>query len=112
MAGSGPSPSRPTTTRLRCTSTRMSSPLLEKAAAEEEPDTVAEDNVYSSRDNRAHLRKRRIKAVIREKKDAATNRKKKGSSGGRPVRGADADGIPGRNSLTVLGNRHGFTATT
>lgn len=35
--------------------------------------------------NLAHLRRRRIKAVIPEKEDQAANRKKKGSGGGRPV---------------------------
>lgn len=49
------------------------------------PDAVAADKAYSSRGNRAHLRRRGIKAVIPEKKDQATNRKKKGSEGGRPV---------------------------
>ncbi len=42
------------------------------------PDAVAGDKAYSSRGNRAHLRKRRIKAVIPKKKDQAANRKKKG----------------------------------
>lgn len=50
------------------------------------PDAVAADKAYSSRGNRTHLCKRRIKAVIPEKKDQAANRKKKGSGGGRPVR--------------------------
>lgn len=54
------------------------------------PGAVAADKVYSSRANRAYLRKRRIKAVIPEKKDQAANRKKKGSKGGRPV-GHDAE---------------------
>lgn len=49
------------------------------------PDAVAGDKAYSSRANRAHLRKRKIKAVIPEKADQAANRKKKGSKGGRPV---------------------------
>lgn len=49
------------------------------------PAAVAGDKAYSSRANRAHLRKRRIKAVIPEKKDQAANRKRKGSRGGRPV---------------------------
>jgi len=49
------------------------------------PGAVAGDKAYSSRGNRAHLRKRRIKAVIPEKKDQAANRRKKGSKGGRPV---------------------------
>jgi hypothetical protein len=46
---------------------------------------VADDKAYSSRANRAHLRRRNIKAVIPEKADQAANRKKKGHFGGRPV---------------------------
>ncbi len=49
------------------------------------PDAVAGDKAYSSRGNRAYLRKRRIKAVIPEKRDQAANRKKKGRRGGRPA---------------------------
>ena len=49
------------------------------------PAAVAGDKAYSSRANRAHLRKRRIEAVIPEMKDQAANRRKKGSRGGRPV---------------------------
>lgn len=49
------------------------------------PDAVAADKAYSSRGNRAYLRKRGIKAVIPEKRDQAANRTKKGSKGGRPV---------------------------
>ncbi|WP_439333180.1 transposase [Streptomyces zhaozhouensis] len=49
------------------------------------PGAVADDKAYSSRANRAYLRKRKIKAVIPEKVDQAASRKKKGSRGGRPV---------------------------
>jgi transposase len=49
------------------------------------PDAVAADKAYSSKANRAYLRRRRIAAVIPEKADQQTNRKKKGSAGGRPV---------------------------
>lgn len=49
------------------------------------PAAVAGDKAYSSRANRAHLRRRKIRAVIPEKADQAANRKKKGSRGGRPV---------------------------
>jgi transposase len=42
------------------------------------------DKAYSSKANRAYLRRRGIKAVIPVKKDQATNRKKLGSKGGRP----------------------------
>jgi transposase len=49
------------------------------------PGAAAGDKAYSSRANRAYLRKRHIKAVIPEKADQAANRKKKGPRGGRPV---------------------------
>jgi transposase len=49
------------------------------------PDAVAADKAYSSRENRAYLRKRGVRRVIPEKADQAANRKKKGSRGGRPV---------------------------
>lgn len=62
------------------------------------PDAVAGDKAYSSRANRAHLRKRNIKAVIPEKTDQAANRKKKGRRGGRPV-SHDAVLYKGRNTV-------------
>jgi transposase len=68
------------------------------------PDAVAADKAYSSRDNRAHLRRRGIKAVIPEKKDQAANRKKKGSGGGRPV-SHDAALCKERNTVERLINK-------
>ncbi len=68
------------------------------------PGTVAGDKAYSSRGNRAHLRKRRIKAVIPEKKDQAANRKKKGSGGGRPV-SHDTELYKERNTVERAINR-------
>lgn len=68
------------------------------------PDAVAGDKAYSSRGNRAHLRKRHIKAVIPEKSDQATNRKKRGSGGGRPVT-HDADLYKERNTVERLINK-------
>lgn len=62
------------------------------------PDAVAGDKAYSSRANRAHLRKRNIKAVIPEKSDQAANRKKKGRGGGRPI-SHDTELYKGRNSV-------------
>jgi transposase len=62
------------------------------------PDAVAGDKAYSSRANRAHLRKRKIKAVIPEKADQAANRKKKGPRGGRPV-SHDAELYKERNTV-------------
>ncbi|GAB7031655.1 hypothetical protein JCM4914_31160 [Streptomyces platensis subsp. malvinus] len=68
------------------------------------PGAVAGDKAYSSRGNRAHLRKRRIKAVIPEKKDQAANRKKKGSGGGRPV-SHDTEPYKERNTVERAINR-------
>ncbi len=68
------------------------------------PGAVAADRAYSSRGNRAYLRKRRIKAVIPEKRDQAASRKRKGSRGGRPV-GHDADLYKERNTVERLINR-------
>ena len=48
------------------------------------PDRVLADKAYSSRDNRAYLRRRRIKATIAQPRDQAAHRKNKGTRGGRP----------------------------
>lgn len=68
------------------------------------PGAVAADKAYSSRGNRAYLRKRHIKAVIPEKKDQSANRKKKGSRGGRPI-SHDAHLYKERNTVERLINR-------
>jgi transposase len=68
------------------------------------PDAVAADKAYSSRANRAYLRKRKIKAVIPEKADQAANRKKRGNRGGRPV-SHDADLYRERNTVERLINK-------
>jgi transposase len=48
------------------------------------PDRVLADKAYSSKANRAYLRRRKIAATIPIKVDQAENRRKKGSRGGRP----------------------------
>ncbi|WP_053715929.1 IS5 family transposase [Saccharothrix sp. NRRL B-16348] len=48
------------------------------------PDRVLTDKAYSSRANRAYLRRRKIKATIAQPRDQAAHRKAKGSRGGRP----------------------------
>lgn len=68
------------------------------------PDAVARDEACSSRGNRAHLRKRHIKAVIPEKSDQAANRRKKGPRGGRPV-GHDACLYKERTTVERLINK-------
>lgn len=68
------------------------------------PDAVTGDKAYSSRGNRAYLRKRGIKAVIPEKRDQAANRKKKGARGGRLI-SHDADLYKERNTVERLINK-------
>lgn len=48
------------------------------------PDRVLADKAYSSRANRAYLRRRKIPATIAEPRDQRRHRKAKGSAGGRP----------------------------
>jgi transposase len=48
------------------------------------PDRVLADKAYTSRANRAHLRRRGIKATIPSKADQDAARSRKGSKGGRP----------------------------
>lgn len=48
------------------------------------PDRVLADKAYSSKANRALLRRRGIKATIPIKDDQAANRRKRGPKGGRP----------------------------
>ncbi|WP_420538744.1 IS5 family transposase [Nonomuraea africana] len=61
------------------------------------PGRVLADKAYSSRANRAYLRRRGIKAVIPIKKDQQANRLKRGSKGGRPP-GFDAERYKERNT--------------
>lgn len=48
------------------------------------PDRVLADKAYSSRANRAYLRRRSIRCVIPVKADQAAHRRNRGSRGGRP----------------------------
>ncbi len=48
------------------------------------PHRVLADKGYSSRANRAYLRRRGIRAVIPERRDQQANRARRGSAGGRP----------------------------
>ncbi|MFF4550097.1 transposase [Streptomyces sp. NPDC001435] len=48
------------------------------------PDRVRGDKAYSSRDNRAYLRRRGIKATIAQPDDQRAHRRRRGRSGGRP----------------------------
>jgi transposase len=48
------------------------------------PSRVLADKGYSSRANRAYLRRRGIRATIPERRNQQTNRARRGSAGGRP----------------------------
>jgi transposase len=60
------------------------------------PDYLVADKGYSSRANRALLRRRGIAHTIPEPRDQVANRRRKGSAGGRPV-GFDAARYTRRN---------------
>lgn len=62
------------------------------------PEAVLGDKAYSSRANRAHLRKRGIAAVIPEPRDQQAHRKRRGSQGGRPPK-LDPVKYRGRNVI-------------
>ena len=59
-------------------------PRLGRGAAGTRPDWVLADKAYSSRGNRAHLRRRGIRATIGEPSDRMMHRLRRGSAGGRP----------------------------
>jgi transposase len=63
---------------------RIRVPRLDGGRPRTRPDRVLGDKAYSSRGNRAYLRRRRIRCVIPVKDDQAANRRKLGSRGGRP----------------------------
>jgi transposase len=59
-------------------------PRLGPGRPRSRPDRVLADKAYSSKANRALLRRRGIKATIPIKDDQAANRRKRGPKGGRP----------------------------
>lgn len=79
-------------------------PRLGGGAARTRPDEVRGDKAYTSKANRALLRRKGIKAVIPEKSDQVANRKKKGSAGGRPP-SFDAESYKGRNVVERAFNK-------
>ncbi|GAA4606168.1 IS5 family transposase [Actinoallomurus liliacearum] len=62
----------------------ISVPRLGRGRPRTRPDRVLADKAYTSRANRAHLRRRGIKATIPSKADQDAARRRKGSKGGRP----------------------------
>jgi transposase len=59
-------------------------PRLHRGRPRTRPDRVLADKAYTSKANRAYLRRRGIKATIPSKADQDANRRRKGSRGGRP----------------------------
>ncbi|WP_174501690.1 IS5 family transposase [Streptacidiphilus neutrinimicus] len=68
------------------------------------PDRVRGDKAYSSRANRAYLRRRGIRATIAEPSDQAGNRKRRGRDGGRPP-AFDREDYKGRHAVECGINR-------
>ncbi|TMR22247.1 hypothetical protein ETD86_12485 [Nonomuraea turkmeniaca] len=68
------------------------------------PSHVLADKAYSSRGNRAYLRRRGIKTVIPVKKDQEANRRKRGRKGGRPP-AFDAERYRDRNTAERCVNK-------
>lgn len=68
------------------------------------PTALRGDKAYSARAHRAHLRARKITAVIPEPGDQIANRKRRGSRGGRPVN-FDAADYKNRNVIERGFNR-------
>jgi transposase len=64
--------------------TAINVPRLNGGRPRTRPDRVLADKAYTSRGNRAHLRRRGIKATIPSKADQDAARRRKGSKGGRP----------------------------
>lgn len=65
------------------------------------PDRVRADKAYASRQNRAYLRKRGIKATIPDKVDHAAHRRARGSAGGRPP-GFDPEDYKARHAVECM----------
>ncbi|MGP4105445.1 transposase, partial [Nonomuraea sp. KM90] len=64
------------------------------------PDSLTADKAYSSRANRCHLRRRKIRHTIPEPKDQRANRRRRGRRGGRPT-GFDPEHYKTRNVVEI-----------
>lgn len=84
---------------------RLSVPRPGHGRPRTRPDAVLADKAYSSRANRALLRRRGITAVISEPSDQTAHRVRRGSRGGRPP-GFDAERYKRRNTVERSFNAH------
>jgi len=69
------------------------------------PDRVLADKAYSSRANRAYLRRRGIRATIPTKRDQQAHRRNRGSRGGRPP-AFDSEAYKQRHAVECSINLH------
>jgi transposase len=107
---------RSLTTRItggQAADTKQLVPLLDAVAVprpggtgrpRKRPDSLSADKAYSSKANRAALRRRKITAIIPERTDQCNNRSRKGSRGGRPPN-FDAERYKNRNQIERGFNR-------
>ncbi|MFJ9344772.1 IS5 family transposase [Streptomyces sp. NPDC101733] len=83
---------------------KISVPCIGPGRPRTRPDSVSADKAYSSRNNRAYLRRRKIPHTIPEPKDQRANRRRRGSAGGRPT-GFDKQRYKKRNVVERAINR-------
>jgi transposase len=83
---------------------RIRVPRLGPGRPRTRPDSLSADKAYSSRKNRAYLRRRKIRHTIPEPRDQRANRKRRGSAGGRPT-GFDTERYKKRNVVERAINR-------
>lgn len=83
---------------------RVRVPRLGAGRPRTRPDRVVADKGYSSKANRALLRRRGIAHTIPERDDQLANRRRRGSAGGRPC-GFDRDVYRARNAIERTFNK-------
>jgi transposase len=90
--------------QLRRVPANIRIPRLGPGRPRTRPDSLAADKAYSSRVNRAYLRRRKIRHTIPEPRDQRADRRRRGSAGGRPT-GFDAERYKARNVVERAINR-------